>query len=71
MKPGGDNLGGDVVARAFALLAGHDLSPEAAAAKAALLGSKQELLAFLLVRENVWAHEDGLRALLQPGGQRP
>ncbi len=58
-------LGADVVTRAFALLAGRDLDPAEAAAKAAALGSKQELLAYLVVRQGVLAQEPALREILR------
>jgi len=59
-------LGADLVARAFLLLAGKQLTPEEAQAKSELLGSKQELLANLVVREGVFAQEEESRKLLRP-----
>ena len=57
-------LGADLVARAFLLLAGKQLTPEEAQAKSELLGSKQELLTNLVVREGVFRDEAELRDLL-------
>jgi len=59
-------LGADLVARAFLLLSGRQLSPEEAEAKAELLESKQELLAHLVLRAGVFEKEPELRELLRP-----
>jgi len=57
-------LGSDLVARTFLLLAGRELTPEEAQEKAEVLGSKQELLTNLVVREGVFRDEAELRDLL-------
>ena len=47
-------LGADMVTRAFLLLIGTQLSAEEAQGLAELLGSKQELLAHLVVRKDAF-----------------
>lgn len=59
-------IGEDEVSRAFALLTGVAPEPAEARHLAALLASKPELLAHLLVRRGALAREPGLVAALQP-----